>query len=199
MAGLGELKDALRETLEARGSLQQVKARIRAEIYNALDDDVQPRPQLSNENLVINELVREYLAYNDYKHTLSVLIPETGQPADPLDQGFLAQDLGVTNASPAVPLLYTIVNNLFASANREGGHAVGGGSSGLMPPPVMPAAMPMREPAYKDHAAQAFAAHALSGQVGVGGMAGGNAAGDIGKGSKEAEAAEPQPFSFSNP
>ena len=33
-----------------------------------------PKPKLSNSNLVINELIRDYLAFNGYRHTLSVLL-----------------------------------------------------------------------------------------------------------------------------
>ena len=31
------------------------------------------KPSLSNENMLINELIREYLEFNKYKYTLSVL------------------------------------------------------------------------------------------------------------------------------
>lgn len=54
--------------------LGHLKARIRAEVFNALDDDREPRPSLSHENLLINELIREYLEFNKYKYTASVLI-----------------------------------------------------------------------------------------------------------------------------
>lgn len=64
---------AVRETLESRGVLGQLKARIRAEVFSALDDQREPRPQLSHENLLINELIREYLEYNRYRYTASVL------------------------------------------------------------------------------------------------------------------------------
>lgn len=64
---------ALTETLEARGVLQQLKARIRAEVFSALDDQSAPRPPLSHENLLINELIREYLHFNKYRYTASVL------------------------------------------------------------------------------------------------------------------------------
>lgn len=105
---------ALTETLEARGVLGDVKARLRAEIFQALNDDVScrcqlfphdlatavpprqgltskpldPRPQtescpaLSRENLLINELIREYLEYNKYKYTLSTML--AGEPHQPL-------------------------------------------------------------------------------------------------------------------
>lgn len=70
---LAKCLQALRETLEARGVLGQLKARIRAEVFNALDDQSEPRPPLSHENLLINELIREYLEFNKYHYTASVL------------------------------------------------------------------------------------------------------------------------------
>ena len=33
------------------------------------------KPELSNENLIINELIREYCLWNGYRETASVLIP----------------------------------------------------------------------------------------------------------------------------
>jgi len=53
--------------------LGQLKARIRAEVFSALDDQNTPRPPLSHENLLINELIREYLEFNKYRYTASVL------------------------------------------------------------------------------------------------------------------------------
>ncbi|KAM9050242.1 centrosomal protein 20-like [Megaptera novaeangliae] len=67
-------KEVLKDTLEKRGVLGHLKARIRAEVFNALDDESEPRPSLSHENLLINELIREYLEFNKYKYTASVLI-----------------------------------------------------------------------------------------------------------------------------
>ncbi|XP_061064553.1 centrosomal protein 20 isoform X4 [Eubalaena glacialis] len=74
MATVAELKAVLKDTLEKRGVLGHLKARIRAEVFNALDDESEPRPSLSHENLLINELIREYLEFNKYKYTASVLI-----------------------------------------------------------------------------------------------------------------------------
>ncbi|XP_055453759.1 centrosomal protein 20 isoform X2 [Psammomys obesus] len=93
MATVSELKAVLKDTLEKKGVLGHLKARIRAEVFNALDDDCEPRPSLSHENLLINELIREYLEFNNYKYTASVLIAESGQPAVPLDRQFLIHEL----------------------------------------------------------------------------------------------------------
>ncbi|XP_077055679.1 centrosomal protein 20 isoform X2 [Siphateles boraxobius] len=101
MATITELKSALKETLEARGVLGQLKARIRAEVFSALDDQNTPRPPLSHENLLINELIREYLEFNKYRYTASVLTAESGQPEVPLDRQFIANELNVAEDSSA--------------------------------------------------------------------------------------------------
>ena len=60
MATLEELKNALRETLENRGVMNEMKAKMRAEIFGALDDAEVAKPKLNKENMIINELIREY-------------------------------------------------------------------------------------------------------------------------------------------
>lgn len=44
---INDLKDVLKETLESRGVLQQIRARIRAEIFNSLHEDPQEKQQLT--------------------------------------------------------------------------------------------------------------------------------------------------------
>lgn len=61
------------ETLENRGILGQLRARIRAEVFSALNDPTDSRPEVSRENFLINELIREYLDFNHYKYASSVL------------------------------------------------------------------------------------------------------------------------------
>lgn len=113
MASTQELKDVIKDTLDNRGVLGQIKARIRAEVFNALDDQSEAKPPLSNENMIINELIREYLEFNRYKYTSSVLVSESGQPKEPLDRDFLAKELNVKQDrhSQSVPLLYGIISH----------------------------------------------------------------------------------------
>ena len=119
-ATVEELKDVLRETLENRGALGNVRAHLRAEVSNALEDRTGlKRPDISNENLIINELIREYLVFNRYRSTLSVMLPESGQPdTPPFDRDFLARELRVreNDNSRKLPLLYTMLSN--AQANK---------------------------------------------------------------------------------
>lgn len=56
------------------GALSEIRARIRAEIFHMLQEESEPPSPLSNENILINELIREYLIYNGYLFTESVLL-----------------------------------------------------------------------------------------------------------------------------
>nr|XP_009934629.1 PREDICTED: lisH domain-containing protein FOPNL [Opisthocomus hoazin] len=111
----------LKDTLEKRGALGEIKARIRAEVFNALEDRSEPRPPLSHENLLINELIREYLEYNKYKYTSSVLTAESGQPEVPLDRQFLAKELNIVEDAngKSVPLLYGIISHFLHGGREE--------------------------------------------------------------------------------
>ncbi|KAK2919355.1 lisH domain-containing protein FOPNL [Channa argus] len=122
MATITELKFAVKETLESRGVLGQLRARMRAEVFSALDDQRESRPPLSHENLLINELIREYLEFNKYRYTASVLTAESGQPEAPLDRQFLANELKVAEdaSCKSVPLLYGLVSHIMNSGDNQG-------------------------------------------------------------------------------
>lgn len=120
-ASLEELREGLRQTLEANGSLGQIKARVRAEVFHALDEQGGGRSApLSPANLLVNELVREYLEFAGYRYTASVLGPESGQPAEPpFDRAYIERRLNLprTAESARVPLLYSVVALLEAGAD----------------------------------------------------------------------------------
>ena len=55
MASIEELRDAMKENLDQSGTLQRVRAELRAECLRALrGDDISSKPELSSEALVIN-------------------------------------------------------------------------------------------------------------------------------------------------
>ena len=109
MASLEELKNVIKETLDKKGTLSKIKAQIRAEIFTSLETEAVPKPKLSNENILINELIREYFTYNHYNHALSVFLHESGQPIDPpFDKKFIAKELKVDDKDISVPLLYSL-------------------------------------------------------------------------------------------
>ena len=61
------------ESLERRGVLNSIQGKIRAEIFNALDDKAVVKPKPSNDTILLNELIREYLEYNHYNYSAMTL------------------------------------------------------------------------------------------------------------------------------
>ena len=59
MSSIEELKTSLKETMIKRGILNKIKAEMRQEIYEALDNDDNPKPKLTRENFIINELMKK--------------------------------------------------------------------------------------------------------------------------------------------
>ena len=112
MATLNELKDALKDALDKRGTLNQLKSKVRSEVYSAIDDTKGiPKPEPSEENEIINELIRDYLKYNNYRNTLSVMIPETGiGEVTRKTRSEIVEKLSVTETqeSRELPLLYSL-------------------------------------------------------------------------------------------
>lgn len=113
---VAELKDALREALERRGVLDQLRANVRSEVFRAMEDTEEAPPELTGENMLINELIREYLAFNNYKHTLAVFSPEVGLPAEPLRRQYVAQQTRLpvqvgNRRGTELPLLYALTSS----------------------------------------------------------------------------------------
>lgn len=103
-ASFDELTAALKETLNRRGTLRQIRSSLRAEAFIALQqagesnaaEDLEKsgccegteggRLPLRPENAVINELIREYLRWNGYRGAASVLEVEAGFRSGENDQ-----------------------------------------------------------------------------------------------------------------
>ncbi len=115
MTNVNDLKAAIKDILQSNGTLDKIRAEIRESIYHAIETNDQVKPKLPEENLLINELIREYMHYNGYYHSASVFISESGQPEDsPLDRNFIAKELNVieNNTSKNIPLLYSLIYGL---------------------------------------------------------------------------------------
>ena len=137
--GVDELRSALMSSLEQRGVLEELRARVRAEIFSTID----PRAGVEaggeteesfasalpaappHETVVLNELVREFLRFHGCEHTLSVFQAECGEArgarvgeaaaAPVLGRELLCRELGVIDTagprgSSKVPLLYSMVD-----------------------------------------------------------------------------------------
>lgn len=113
MATVENFKGALRDALEAQGTMRKLQAQVRAQIINSLADpkeqDAHANKPTSSQTGVINELIREYLEFQGYRSTLSVFTPEAGLAAH-VERETLERtlDVAVGPQGQQVPLLYTL-------------------------------------------------------------------------------------------
>jgi lisH domain-containing protein FOPNL len=108
MAELRDLKDALRDALERRGSLGALRAQIRHEVFAAMEDGADAAHPTPPENVILNEMIREYLEFNHYGHSLAVFAPEAGLPPKPLPRSYVAQQAHLHETNE-LPLLYSLL------------------------------------------------------------------------------------------
>ena len=65
MNTIEDLRSVVKQTLEQNGSLAATRAKLRADIFTTLQDSNEAKPRIPHENLLINELILEYLNYNN--------------------------------------------------------------------------------------------------------------------------------------
>jgi lisH domain-containing protein FOPNL len=112
------LKSAMRDVLESTGQLDSIKAQLRAVVFQALEassPETRPRPPIPPVNMFINELIREYFAFNGYEHTLGVMNAELGLPQANVPRNVLASELNLAESPKSIPVLYALVNEARAS------------------------------------------------------------------------------------
>jgi hypothetical protein len=114
-----------------------------SEIYHCLEASVPDDPHRAavqanapEENALLNDLIREYLAFNGFSSTLSVFASEASLPRQPmLDRVFLQSELGLHAPDPSsararLPLLYEALAKLRRSRSSLGAGEVGCGGGG---------------------------------------------------------------------
>ena len=114
MDSVDKLKSSLKETLINRGILNEIKAHMRKEIFNILDNDndINQKPKLTRENIIINELIKEYFIFNGYNFSSNVLQSEVGQSN--FKRNNIIKELNIieNENNKNKPLLYTILSGL---------------------------------------------------------------------------------------
>ena len=116
MDSVEKLKSSLKETIINKGILNEIKANMRQEIYNILDkdNDINQKPKLTRENMLINELIKEYFIFNGYKFSANVLQSEVGQTNSDLNRNNIIKELNIieNKNNKNKPILYTILSGL---------------------------------------------------------------------------------------
>lgn len=114
MTTLNEMKEVIKAQLQSNGTLDKVRSQLRSEFFQLLNNNAKSSHNLSNQDLIMYELIREFLNYNNMNHTSSVMTPEAGLPEQPLDRGIIASQLNVQESSETrqLPLLYSKFDGL---------------------------------------------------------------------------------------
>ena len=118
MDSIEKLKSSLKESLINKGLLNEIKANMRQEIYNILDNDndndINQKPKLTKENIIINELIKEYFNFNGYKFSSNVLQSEVGQTNNNLNRNDIIRELNIieNENNKNKPILYNILSGL---------------------------------------------------------------------------------------
>eukprot|EP01012_Entosiphon_sulcatum_P055367 TRINITY_DN7720_c0_g1_i1.p1 TRINITY_DN7720_c0_g1~~TRINITY_DN7720_c0_g1_i1.p1 ORF type:complete len:140 (+),score=25.96 TRINITY_DN7720_c0_g1_i1:43-462(+) len=109
----------LRDVLQSRGVLEQQKAALRGELLRVLTGTEETTHRGPNHiELVVNELILEYLRFNSYYHAADVLALESGQPPEGLPRTLLERELQLPEPEPSLPLLYSVVAALRGNPGR---------------------------------------------------------------------------------
>ncbi len=129
------LTAALTETLERTGTLDDVRAQLRTMVLRCMNDCL-PTPKSSEaptvppipiENVLINELIGEYLSFNGYDQTLSMFAAEsqTDREGFVLGESFIRTELGLERPNErkvsrrgGFAMLYEIVELVKARKRR---------------------------------------------------------------------------------
>lgn len=118
MDSMEKLKSSLKESLINKGILNEIKAHMRQEIYNILDNDndndINQKPKLTKENIIINELIKEYFNFNGFKFSSNVLQSEVGQTNNNLNRNDIIRELNIieNENNKNKPILYNILSGL---------------------------------------------------------------------------------------
>ncbi|KAK6624180.1 hypothetical protein RUM43_004506 [Polyplax serrata] len=109
---------AIKDTLENDGTLGKFKAKMRTKIMEILNNqDCTGKPNLPNETILLNELIREYLAWNGYKYAKSIFIQESGLSQEPISRSQLLEDLGVLDSEESAK--FSVLHGIIAAFRED--------------------------------------------------------------------------------
>ena len=117
MASEKELCKSVKESLQEKGFLDKMSAEVRKEVLHVLKNDQRAHrtsSELSADNFIINELIKEYLEWNNYTQSSDVLSLESGQPKQRISRAELETTMNVEcgENSSKIPLLYSLISNI---------------------------------------------------------------------------------------
>jgi hypothetical protein len=123
---VSETSEAIFASLSRHGSLQRLRSRIRAEIFNNISDGGIIAPEKSREVYLSAELIRDFLRTLNLHATLDVFNEEIGVMIDEenttSNREFLAGELGFDiiseDTSDKIPMLTLLTNWMLSNKKK---------------------------------------------------------------------------------
>ena len=121
-AEIQDLKNAVKVALRNKGVLDDIKSRLRAEIYLALEDKSVVLPPKTAQISLAAEIIKDFCNCLNLNNSLIVFSEECGQTNEmQVDREFISNELGfqVTDVDGKVPILLYMIQMLQAVDSRN--------------------------------------------------------------------------------
>eukprot|EP00929_Paragymnodinium_shiwhaense_P123515 TRINITY_DN9749_c0_g1_i1.p1 TRINITY_DN9749_c0_g1~~TRINITY_DN9749_c0_g1_i1.p1 ORF type:complete len:501 (+),score=99.99 TRINITY_DN9749_c0_g1_i1:57-1559(+) len=142
-----ELKSLVVHTLETNGVLGQIRAQLRANVYKAIDSDESlDQREASNASAMklmksplgrlMAEIVAEFFEFYNFKHSLSVFVPEANLGRERRSRAEVAFDAGLARVVSEASILEQLLGLATGSDSAKGGISSASSTTASSPPPT---------------------------------------------------------------
>ncbi|RYG70100.1 hypothetical protein EON64_01050 [archaeon] len=110
-----DLFTAVEEVLKRSGTYKKIKAQVRAQVFQALEDKTVVMPDQPPEVFLVCEMLKDFLAKFKLNNTMSVFIEEMGlQESLRVERELVGHELGVNvlGSDENIPLLLLLVKHM---------------------------------------------------------------------------------------
>lgn len=117
IAASDDIASAVQEALQRSGAYRKIKAQIRAQVFQTLEDKTVAMPEQPPDVFLASLLVRDFMSKFKLSNSLSVFCEEMGQPDEMrVDRELVGGELGLNTAGSDdnMPLLLLLVQHLKA-------------------------------------------------------------------------------------
>ncbi|CAK9022683.1 unnamed protein product [Durusdinium trenchii] len=148
-----ELKSLVVRTLETNGVLGQIRAELRANVYKAIDcdEDFGASTAVRSAKLtkspvgqLMAEIVAEFFEFYQFRHSLSVFLPESNLGKERRSRAEVAVDAGLIRVHSETSILEQLMSLTSSSSHKMGGegwHSSASSTTASSPPPQFAASM----------------------------------------------------------
>lgn len=110
-----DLYTAVEDALKRSGAYKKIKAQVRSQVFQTLEDKTVVMPEQPPEIFLASEMIKDFLTKFKLNNTMSVFIEEMGlQESLRVERELVGQELGVNvlGSDENIPLLLLLVKHM---------------------------------------------------------------------------------------